>query len=177
MTTVSSGQTHSVTSNSETGDIVLFGGTLDVLAGGTIIDTVDSGGRIFVSAGGSAIDTTLVGVTSGNRLFTALEVVFSGGTANDTTVSFGGFQVVFGGYASDTTIEADFNIPPILCSAALDGVPLVQQPIPFLPPIRMLLPVSPAYPPHRDALNRRGLCLQECIPGRARRRACSGTLA
>jgi hypothetical protein len=32
----------------------------------------------------------------------------------------------------------------------------------------MLLPVSPAYPAHRDALNRRGLCLQECIPGRGK---------
>ena len=32
----------------------------------------------------------------------------------------------------------------------------------------LLLPISPAYPPYSNALNRRGVCLQECIPGRGK---------
>jgi autotransporter passenger strand-loop-strand repeat protein len=59
MTTVSSGQTYNVSSGqTDTGDIVVPGGTLDVLSGGTIINTANNGGTDNVY--GSATDTVLM---------------------------------------------------------------------------------------------------------------------
>jgi predicted DNA-binding ribbon-helix-helix protein len=40
-------------------------------------------------------------------------------------------------------------------------IPHGERDFPLLPPGRMLLPMSPAYPPYSDVLDRRGLCLQE----------------
>jgi autotransporter passenger strand-loop-strand repeat protein len=57
MTTVSSGQTLIVSSGqTSTGVIVLSGGTLEVLSGGSVVGTVDSGGNDFISAGGQRRD-------------------------------------------------------------------------------------------------------------------------
>jgi len=51
--TVSSGQTYNVPSGeTDINDIVLAGGTLNVLSGGIAIDTVDRDGTITVAAGG-----------------------------------------------------------------------------------------------------------------------------
>jgi len=50
--TVSSGQTYSVSSGqTDIGDIVLAGGTLDVLSGGVISNTIDSGTTVVGSHG------------------------------------------------------------------------------------------------------------------------------
>ena len=120
MTTVSSGQTYTVSSGqTDFGDIVLAGGTLDVLFGGVISNTIDSGtvqvglgdgsggtaigttvvsgGIEVVRLGGSAVETT---VDSGGILAVTL------GFALSTTVNNGGFEVVVGGVTSDTLVEA-----------------------------------------------------------------------
>jgi autotransporter passenger strand-loop-strand repeat protein len=52
---------------------VLSGGILDVLSGGTVVNTVDSGGSDVISSGGIASGTTVF--SSG------AEYVFAGGTA------------------------------------------------------------------------------------------------
>jgi autotransporter passenger strand-loop-strand repeat protein len=95
MTTISSGQTHTVSSGqTDTGDIVLGGGTLDVLSGGTISNTVDSGGADNVA--GSAVDTT---VSSGGY-----ETVLSGGSASGTIVGADGIEQVNSGGTANGTI-------------------------------------------------------------------------
>jgi len=97
--TVSSGQTYPVSSGqTDTGDIVLFGGTLDVLSGGTIIDTVDSG-TVNVSAGGSASGTTIYGnfVAPG----VGSETIGVGGIDHGALISAGGIQYDFGSADGD----------------------------------------------------------------------------
>ena len=98
MTTVSGGVTSTVSAATESGDIVLFGGTLIVISSGIIVDTDDSG-HVFVSAGGTAIDTT---VNSGG-----VEAVFGGGTAIGTVVSGHGTEAIAsGGTAIGTVVSS-----------------------------------------------------------------------
>jgi autotransporter passenger strand-loop-strand repeat protein len=123
-TTVSSGETYPVSSGqTDTGDIVLAGGMLDVLSGGTIIGTLNSGGTVAVFAGGTAIDTTdiggtveLVGGVTSNTTLSGLigpggtqvanEFVHSNGSALDTTVNDIAVLVVgSGGIASGTIVN------------------------------------------------------------------------
>ena len=116
MITVSNGFFHSVTPGQpEIGDIVMSGGTLDVLSGATVSNTTDSG-LVIVSAGGSAFGTMIgsggfqldFGMASGTIANNGgVEDVFAGGMAINTTLIFGGNQVVAsGGVASGTTIFA-----------------------------------------------------------------------
>src|SRR5262249_38194132 len=105
MTTVSSGQTHTVSSGqTDVGDIVLAGGTLEVL-GGVTSDTTLSGVTVgtqvaneFVHSNGSALGTTVENF--------AVLVVGSGGFANGTIVNSGGHENVDGGLASGTAVNA-----------------------------------------------------------------------
>jgi autotransporter passenger strand-loop-strand repeat protein len=58
MITVSSGQTYTVSSGqTDTGDVILGGGTLVVVSGGVIANTINSGGTDVISSGGLATDT------------------------------------------------------------------------------------------------------------------------
>ena len=102
MITVSSGQTHTVSSGqTDIGDIVLAGGILEVL-GGVTSDTTLTAGSIqvaneFVHSNGSALDTTV------NNL--GVLVVGSGGFASGTIVDSGGLALVDGGFASTTVVN------------------------------------------------------------------------
>jgi hypothetical protein len=74
--TVSSGQTYYVSSGqTDTGDIVLSGGAIDVLQGGGTINAL-------VSAVGS-ISISLGGITTGTSLSGGFEYIFQGGTASE----------------------------------------------------------------------------------------------
>src|SRR5215470_8471143 len=105
MTTVSSGQTHTVSSGqTDIGDIVLAGGTLEVLGGvtsDTTLSGVTAGGtqvaNEFVHSNGSALDTTVNNI--------AVLVVGSGGFANGTIVNSGGHENVDSGFASTTVVN------------------------------------------------------------------------
>lgn len=99
MITVSSGQTYFVSSGQmDTGDVVLSGGTLEVLSGGVISNTIDSG-HVLIDAGGIAFGTN-VG-SGGVENFLA-----SGGSAVETIVNSGGlFEVNIGGFALSTTVN------------------------------------------------------------------------
>ena len=92
---VSSGHT-------DTGDIVVSGGSMFVLSGGTADSTtVSSGGFLTISHGGTDSGTTLAGketvlgldigaaVQSGGTL-----AIHSGGTADPATISSGGIEIV-----------------------------------------------------------------------------------
>src|SRR5262249_56436090 len=94
--TVSSGQT-------DVGDIVLAGGTLEVL-GGVTSDTTLSGVTVgtqvaneFVHSNGSALDTTVNDI--------AVLVVGSGGFASGTIVNSAGHENVDSGFASTTVVN------------------------------------------------------------------------
>src|SRR5262245_37392169 len=127
----SSGQTFTISSGQTSqGIIVLTGGLLQILSGGTAVsgdvggeDDVSSGGvvsamTIFsgfegVSAGGTAISTTLLQHAeqdvAGRTVFTvvsfgSVEDIFSGGTASFTTLS-GGTDNIFGGTATGTIVS------------------------------------------------------------------------
>ena len=70
--------------------LVLSGGTLDILSGGTAVGTtVDSGGSEIVSSGGTASNTT---VSGGGSL-----VVLSHGIADPATIYGGGSETVSSG--------------------------------------------------------------------------------
>ena len=96
MQTISSGTTVSVSAGSQvgSGDVVLSGGTLDVLSGGIAGGTILSGGTENV--GGTEQSAT---VSSGGYLN-----VLSGGIAYDVAVSSGGTLDVAGSLTSNTTI-------------------------------------------------------------------------
>ena len=113
MTTVNAGQTLDVSAEQNSnGVIVLGGGTLNVISGGTISDTVDSGGIDNVSSGGTAVGTTL---GSGGEQYISIggmalgatvdaggaEYVLSGGTASGTTIGSGGYDYVAAGGTAD----------------------------------------------------------------------------
>src|SRR5580700_7842712 len=99
MTTVSSGQTSAVSSGSPSGGwIVLSGGTLDVVSGGTISGAIDSG-DITISSAGTAVGDV---VLSGGQ-----EVVGVSGLASSTTISTGGVELLFGGTAVGATITGN----------------------------------------------------------------------
>jgi autotransporter passenger strand-loop-strand repeat protein len=67
--------------------LVLSGGTLDILSGGTTVGTtVNSGGSEIVSSGGTASNTI---VSSGGSL-----VVSSGGLADPATIYNGGSETI-----------------------------------------------------------------------------------
>jgi autotransporter passenger strand-loop-strand repeat protein len=117
MVTVSSGQTYTVSSGqTDIGDVVLAGGTLDVLSGGVISSTTDSG-NVQVGSGGTAFGTTVnfggvEVVLEGSAVETIvnsggiLDVIFLG-SASSTTVNSGGFDLVSdGATTSDTLVEA-----------------------------------------------------------------------
>jgi autotransporter passenger strand-loop-strand repeat protein len=101
MTTVSSGQILTISDGqTSSGIIVLSGGILDVLSGGTVINTVDSG-TMKVESGGTGSNT----VTYSGNFGVGGEVVLSGGTETGATVStFGGLTVSSGGIADDATV-------------------------------------------------------------------------
>jgi autotransporter passenger strand-loop-strand repeat protein len=117
MTIVSSGQTLNVSSGQTShGIIVLTGGTLNALSGGSIINAVDSGGTDNVSSGGTAIDTVVnnggveqvffAGSAIGTTVNGASEHVSSGGTViNMTLINGGAAQVFSGGSAIGTTLS------------------------------------------------------------------------
>ena len=87
---VSSGQTYNITSGqTDTGDVVLSGGTMLVLSGGEADFTwVGIGGSMKVSSGGLASNTI---VSSGGS------IVLSGGAAEDTILRGGALTVGAGG--------------------------------------------------------------------------------
>jgi autotransporter passenger strand-loop-strand repeat protein len=101
VTTVSSGQTVVISAGqTSSGIIVLSGGLLDVLSGGTVINAVDSG-NMNVQSGGTGRDT----VTHSGELGMGGEVVLSGGAEIGATVStFGGLTVSSGGIADEVTV-------------------------------------------------------------------------
>ena len=106
--TVTAGQTYNVSSGqTDIGDIVENGGTLNVFSGGAISGTQDSG-TVNVSLGGTATDTVILnavllnvyGTTVGTVVYgSGLEIVYSGGTAVGTVVNIGAQVVEFGGTA------------------------------------------------------------------------------
>jgi len=99
--TVSSGQTYTVSSGeTDINDTVVSGGILNVLSGGTIINTADS--YVIYLSGGTASGTT---INSGGS-----EQVLSGSTASGTTVLNGGEQDVRGGAAINTTISGGVEV-------------------------------------------------------------------
>jgi autotransporter passenger strand-loop-strand repeat protein len=113
-----------ISGGTDTDTQVFDGGTQNVRAGGTAINTTVSGGAIFggtqgnqnVSAGGTAIDTQVLNFgtqnvwADGTAIDTQLlnygtQNVWAGGTAIDTLV--GAVQAVYsGGTASDTTVKS-----------------------------------------------------------------------
>ncbi len=96
--TVSSGVTFTVSAGqTDTGLIVLSGGTVNVLSGGVIINALDRGGTVNVSSGAAASGTAVFNGGSQN--------LFSGGTAITTAIDNGGVQLVAGGVASETAIN------------------------------------------------------------------------
>ncbi len=73
----------------DTGDVVISGGSMFVLSGGVAdTTTVDANGKLTVDSSGTANGTT---VSSGG-----VETVNSGGYASGTTISSGGFNFVYG---------------------------------------------------------------------------------
>jgi autotransporter passenger strand-loop-strand repeat protein len=94
--TVSNGEIYPVSSGqTDTGDIVFSGGTLDVLSGGTISNTVD-GGTVNVSSGGASSTTILGG---------GFETISAGGFDTSALISVGGYQLIgAGGEATSTTV-------------------------------------------------------------------------
>jgi autotransporter passenger strand-loop-strand repeat protein len=97
--TVISGQTYNVSSGqTDTGDTVEYGGTLNVLSGGTISKTTDKG-TVYVSSGGTEIGTVVNGY--------AQEYVLDGGSALGTVVDSGGNEIVSaGGTAIGTVVNS-----------------------------------------------------------------------
>ncbi|MGC2415121.1 MAG: hypothetical protein WA459_20790 [Stellaceae bacterium] len=95
-TTIDSGATYDISAGqTDTGDSVLNGGTLNVDAGGAASGTLVQGSET-VSAGGA--DSTATVVSGG------VQQVY--GSASGATVSSGGTQIVAsGGTASDTVIQ------------------------------------------------------------------------
>jgi probable HAF family extracellular repeat protein/autotransporter passenger strand-loop-strand repeat protein len=113
--TVSSGETHIVSSGqTESGDIVLAGGTLDVLSGGTISSTVDSG---TINVYGIASNTTLSGgmleVASGGSTGSgAITFTNSGGILQlDASQSF---QGVIAGFSSPSGVTEEIDLRDIV---------------------------------------------------------------
>jgi autotransporter passenger strand-loop-strand repeat protein len=87
---VSAGQT-------DTSDVVVSGGTMDVDSGGTARQTtVSAGGEEFIASGGVASGTV---VSSGGT-----EIVDPGGVATHTVISGGGIESVYG-VASGTVVR------------------------------------------------------------------------
>lgn len=108
MTTVGSGTTLIITSGQTIdGVIVLKGGLLRVLSGGTVRNTLNDTGYDLIEFGGSAINTTVAGTISlfpsGFGIEAGTEYVASGGTAIGATLH-AGFQEVYGN-ALDTKVN------------------------------------------------------------------------
>jgi autotransporter passenger strand-loop-strand repeat protein len=113
--TVTAGQTYNVSSGqTDSGDIVDNGCTLNVLSGGAISATQDSG-TLYVSAGGTATDTVVLnsvllnvyGSATGTIVYgSGLEIVYSGGIAIGTVVNVGAQVVEFGGTELNPTINS-----------------------------------------------------------------------
>jgi autotransporter passenger strand-loop-strand repeat protein len=103
--TVTSGQTSNVSfGETDNGDIVLYGGTLNVLSGGIIINTADSGGQDYVSSGGTAFRTLLT--SNINQLVITAGQEYVDGTASGTIAGAGSIQYVFpGGLAVGTLLS------------------------------------------------------------------------
>ena len=96
--TVTAGQTYNVSSGqTDTGDTVDFGGTLNVLSGGTMSNTYDGGGPLNVSSGGTAVGTVIAGPAGAMY-------VNAGATVIDTTINGGSQQVNSGARAINTAI-------------------------------------------------------------------------
>ncbi|WP_182869605.1 AIDA repeat-containing protein [Bradyrhizobium diazoefficiens] len=141
MTTVGSGTTLTISSGQTIdGVIVLKGGLLHVLSGGTIRNTLNSTGYDLIESGGNAIDTIVTGTISllsvGWGIEPGTEYVLSGGTATgaalhagsqqvygsalDTTVGWGSIQWVFsGGTATGTVLSGGVE--------TFSGVPLLSS--------------------------------------------------
>ena len=107
MTTVTSGEILNVSGGKTSiGIIVLSGGTLNVLSGGTISDTASVGGQDIIYSGGSAFATIVTDngseTVSGTAISTTVsnggtEFVSSGGTISGTVVGTGGQDVIYAG--------------------------------------------------------------------------------
>ena len=109
MVTVSSGQTYTVPAGqTDNGDIVLSGGILDVLAGGTISNTVVNGGTNSNTTASGGIEN-VYGIAIGTTVNAgADEYVY--GTAIGTTLSgvqYGqAYQYVLSGVSRSTHLLA-----------------------------------------------------------------------
>jgi autotransporter passenger strand-loop-strand repeat protein len=107
MTTVSGGQTYNVSAfQNDQNDIVLAGGTLNVLGDATTELTTDAG-TMEVEADGVAYDTTVNGGgilyvdPGGSAQYVTInsggsELVYSGGETQNPTINSGGTAVVYG---------------------------------------------------------------------------------
>jgi fibronectin-binding autotransporter adhesin len=103
--------------HTESGNIVVNGGLLEVLSGGKIVSTTDSSGGLDI----------VFGVASGTVISSGgSESVASGGTASGTMVNDGGEQNVFsGGTALSTTVNSvgfiDIFSGGVVSDTALNG--------------------------------------------------------
>lgn len=111
MTTVSSG-TRLVVSSGQTldGVIVLKGGLLEVLSGGTILNTFNSLGEDLILSGGLAIDTTVVGEEISPGVYETGNEVVSGTSIGTTLLPGGELQVLFGGTIRNTLSIIGFDL-------------------------------------------------------------------
>jgi autotransporter passenger strand-loop-strand repeat protein len=121
MTTVSSGTLAVSSGQTSDGVIVLSGGQLNVLSGGTILNTFNSGGDELIS-GGSSVSAIISafavqdifsgGIASGASIFgtdtlQGVQYIDSAGTAVGTILNNGGAEDVFsGGTASATLVNS-----------------------------------------------------------------------
>ena len=100
------------------GLVVVSGGLLNVLSGGTAISNILSGGNEVIFFGGLASGTVInsgtlydYGAASGTIVSGGLDVVEAGGAASGTTVNNGGEEyVAIGGTASGTTLNGGFAV-------------------------------------------------------------------
>jgi autotransporter passenger strand-loop-strand repeat protein len=114
---VSAGQIYNVSAGqTDIGDIVENGGTLNLLSGGVISNTQDSG-TVKVSSGGTAtgtvvngVDLNVYGTATGTVVSgSGLEIVHSGGLAIATAVNEGGQVVEYGGTAINPTVNSSWD--------------------------------------------------------------------
>ena len=108
---VSSGQTSA-------GLVVVSGGLLNVLSGGTTLSSILSGGNEVIFFGGLASGTVInsatlydYGVANGTIVNGGIDVVEASGSASGTTVSNGGEEyVTIGGTAITTTLRGGVSV-------------------------------------------------------------------
>jgi autotransporter passenger strand-loop-strand repeat protein len=113
VTTVSSSQTFNISSGqSDDGDVVLSGGILEVLSGGSATNATIVGIEV-VSSGGADIGAT---VSAGGY-----QQVFSGGVATAATIQSGGYEYVNSGAAASSTTVDSGGLEMIIPGGMGDG--------------------------------------------------------